>query len=43
MGFTKIDQADMDSPRWELSNGGLGIVVALAFFFRELFFLSAQS
>ena len=28
----------MDSPRWELSNGGHGIVVALAFFFRELFF-----
>ena len=29
MNFTKIDQADLDSPRRELSNGGLGIVVAL--------------
>ena len=35
MDFTKIDQADLDSPRWELSNGGLGIVVALTVF-REL-------
>ena len=29
MSFTKIDQADLDSPRRELSNGGHGIVVAL--------------
>ena len=28
MNFTKIDQADLDSPCQELSNGGLGIVVA---------------
>ena len=33
MNFTKIDQADLDSPCQELSNGGLGIVVALAVFF----------
>ena len=30
--FTKIDQADLDSPRRELSNGVLGIVVALTVF-----------
>ena len=29
MNFTKIDQADLDSPRQELSNGGLKSVVAL--------------
>ena len=29
MTFTKLDQADLDSPRRELSNGGLGIVIAL--------------
>ena len=29
MSPTKIDQADLDSPRRELSNGGHGIVVAL--------------
>ena len=29
MTFTKLDQADLGSPRQELSNGGLGIVVAL--------------
>ena len=29
MNFTKIDQADLGSPRREPSNGGLGIVVAL--------------
>ena len=28
--FTKIDQTDLDSPRQELSNGGPGIVVAMA-------------
>ena len=32
MNFTKIDQADLDSPRRELSNGGLGIVVTLTVF-----------
>ena len=29
MSFTKLDQAGLDSPRQEFSNGGLGIVVAL--------------
>ena len=29
MGHTKIYQANLDSPNRELSNGGLGIVVAL--------------
>ena len=29
MTFTKIDPADLDSPRQELSNGALGIVVTL--------------
>ena len=29
INFTKIGQADLDFPRRELSNGGLGIVVAL--------------
>ena len=29
MTFTKIDPADLDSPRRELSNGGLKSVVAL--------------
>ena len=37
MNFTKLDQADLDSPRRELSNGGLKIVVALKIF-RELIF-----
>ena len=32
MDFTKIVRADLDSPRQELSNGGLEIVVALLFF-----------
>ena len=32
MGRTKIDTADLDSPRRELSNGGLGFVVALSVF-----------
>ena len=27
--YRKIDRADMNSPRQELSSGGLGIVVAL--------------
>ena len=29
MTFTKLYQAGLDSPRQELSNGGLGIVAAL--------------
>ena len=29
MAFTKMDKAGLDSPCRELSNGGLGIVVAL--------------
>ena len=29
MDFTKIDKADLDSPRRELSNGGLKSVVTL--------------
>ena len=29
MDHTKLDQADLDFPRRELSNGGLGIVVTL--------------
>ena len=29
MDFTKITKADLNSPRRELSNGGLGIVVNL--------------
>ena len=29
MTFTKIDPADLDSPRQELSNGGLESVAAL--------------
>ena len=29
MTFTKIDPADLDSPRRELSNGGLKSVIAL--------------
>ena len=36
-GFYKIVKADLDSPRQELSNGGLGFVLALPFF-RELIF-----
>jgi len=36
--FTKIDQADLDSSRQELSNSGLEIVVALAVFFGNYFF-----
>ena len=32
MNFTKIVKADFDSPRRELSNNGLGIVVALLVF-----------
>ena len=32
MYHTKIDTADVDYPCQELSNGGLGLVVDLAFF-----------
>ena len=38
MDHTKIVQADLDSPRRELSDDRLGIVVALSVFFRELLF-----
>ena len=38
MNFTKIVKADLDSPRPKLSNGGLGIDVALTVFFQELIF-----
>ena len=37
MNFIEIVKVDLDSPRRELSNGGLGIVVALSIF-RELIF-----
>ena len=37
MAHTKMYSKDLDSPRRELSNGGLGIVVALTAF-RELIF-----
>ena len=40
MDFTKIVKAELDSPRQELSNGGLGIVVALSVF-SEIVFLCA--
>ena len=32
MNFTKVVKADLDSPRRELFDGGLGIVVALSIF-----------
>ena len=32
MDHTKLEQADLDSPRRELSNGGLEIAVARMFF-----------
>ena len=38
MNFTKLDQADLDSPRRELSNGGLKIVVALITVFSGIVF-----
>ena len=41
MNFTKIVKADLDSPRRELSNGGLGIVVALLVHW-QIIFLSAR-
>ena len=44
--FTKSYQADLDSPRQELSNDSLGIFVALAVFwelFFRVFLLGAQS
>ena len=41
MGYVhKIDTVYLDSPRRELSNIGLGIVVTLLVFFRELSFRS---
>ena len=39
MDHTKIGQADLDSPRRELFNGGLGIVVALLVCSRIVFFV----
>ena len=42
MTFTKIDPADLDSPRRELSNGGVKIVVALLVHW-QINFLSAQT
>ena len=42
MDFTKIDQADLDSPCQEFSNGGPGIVIAFTFFLR-IDFLSAHT
>ena len=47
MNFTKIVKADLDSPRRELSNGGLEIVAALTVFsgnyFFPVFLLGVQS
>ena len=40
MSFTKIVKADLDSSHWTLSNGGLGIVVALSVF-QQLIFVCA--
>ena len=37
MNHTKIVQADLDIPRRELCNGGLGIVVALLIFWQIFF------
>ena len=42
MTFIKLDQADLDSLRQELSNGGLEIVVALLVCW-QIIFLSAQT
>ena len=42
MDQTKIDTADLDSPRRELSNGGLGFVVALSVRWELIFRVSAQ-
>ena len=41
MTFIKLDQADLDSPRRELSNGGLKSVVTLLVRW-QINFLSAQ-
>ena len=42
MAFVKLDQADLDSPRQELSNGGLKSVVTLLVCW-QINFLSAQT
>ena len=42
MTFIKLDQTDLNSPRRELSNGGLKIVVALLDRW-QIIFLSAQT
>ena len=40
MTFTKIDPADLDSPRWELSIGGLKSVVSLLIRWQIIFLLA---
>ena len=42
MDHTKIGQADLDSPRRELFNGGLGIVIARLVRWKNVF-LSAYT
>ena len=37
INFTKVAKADLDPPRQELSNGDLGIVVALSFSLQLIF------
>ena len=37
MTFTKLNQADLDSPRRELFNGGLGNAVALSIRWQVVF------
>ena len=37
MDHTKIYQADLDSPRQELFNGGLGFIVAFWFIWEMVF------
>ena len=39
MTFIKLDQADLDSPCQEFSNGRLEIAAAFTFFFRNYFFV----
>ena len=41
MDHTKIDKADLDSPRRELFNGGLWLVIALPFFRETILFVRA--
>ena len=37
MNFTKVVKADLDTPRQQLSNCGLRIVISLSFFLRNIF------